>query len=114
MRRLGVIIIAGLLLAVMPSTIVLAMPDSITVPETSVTIVIDGSLNMTSEWNGSAIVVWTNPLDGEEYDNVYMLHNDTHYLFAAALYDPDPVDDDSFTLYVKWGNITYKLSLIHI
>ena len=111
MRRLGVIIIAGLLLAVMPSTIVLAMSDDVAVPETSATVVIDGSLNMTSEWNGSAIVTWTNPLDGEEYDSVYMLHNDTHYLFAAVLYDPDPVDDDSFTLYVKWGNITYKYVL---
>jgi len=66
-RRLGVIIIAGLLLAVMPSTIVLAMPDSgIAVPETSATVVIDGVLNMSSEWNGSAVVTWYNPLDGEE------------------------------------------------
>ena len=112
MRRLGVIIIAGLLLAVMPSTIVLAMPDSgIAVPETSATVVIDGVLNMSSEWNGSAVVTWYNPLDGEELDIVYLLHNDTHYLFAAVLYDPDPIDDDFFEVYVSRDNTIYKYVL---
>ena len=111
-RKLGALIIIGLLLAVMPSAIVLAMPDSsIAVPESSAAIVVDGVLNMSSEWNGSAVVTWYNPLDGEEFDTVYLLHNGTHYLFAAVLYDPDPVDDDSFTLYVNWGNTTYKYVL---
>ncbi|RLF08482.1 MAG: hypothetical protein DRJ60_00025 [Thermoprotei archaeon] len=112
MRRLEVLIIAGLLLAIMPTIIVLAVPDSgIAVPETSATVVVDGVLNMASEWNGSAVVTWYNPLDGEELDTVYLLHNNTHYLFATVLYDPDPIDDDSFTLHVKWSNITYKYIL---
>jgi len=82
--------------------------DYVGVSETNATILVDGTLNITAEWNGSSVVSWVNPLNGEEYDTVYLLHNSTHYLFGAILYDPDTVRDDSLTLYVKWDNITYK------
>ena len=99
MNRLSPLAFVLLLAIMLPAIPILAQHPSITVPETKSVIIVDGSLNMTSEWNGSAVVTWYNPLDGEELDTVYLLHNDTHYLFAAVLYDPDPVDDDSFTLY---------------
>ena len=111
MRRLRAIAIICLLLVMSP-TVVLAVPNSnVAVPETSATILVDAVINMSSEWNGSAVVTWYNPLDGEELDTVYLLHNDTHYLFAAVLYDPDPIDDDSLTLYVNWGSTIYKYVL---
>ena len=110
MRKLGIIIV-GLVLALMVSACTIAAEGGIKVPKTSVPVVVDGSLDMVSEWNGSAVVFWANPLDGTVIDTVYMLHNDTHYLFGAVLYDPDPVVDDSFELYVNWNNITYKYVL---
>jgi len=110
MRRLGVIIIAGLLLAIIPSTVVLALPEpeNLVVPETSASIVVDGTLDMSSEWNGSAIIAWYNPLDGCELDRMYLLHNSTHYLIGGVLYDPDHKTDDTITIYIEWGNHTYK------
>jgi len=111
MNRLSPLAFVLLLAIMLPAIPILAQHPSITVPETKSVIIVDGSLNMTSEWNGSAVVTWYNPLDGEELDTVYLLHNDTHYLFAAVLYDPDPVDDDSFTLYVNWGSTIYKYVL---
>jgi len=97
----------------MPSAaIVLALPNgSLAVPKTSAIIAIDGFLDMANEWNASAVATWANPLDGAEFDSVYMLHNDTHYLFAAVLYDPDTIDDDSIILYVNWDGTTYRYVL---
>ena len=110
MGRLGAIIMVALLLvAVVPSTIALASPsEGLIVPETSAVISVDGSLNMTAEWNGSIVVTWSNPLDGNEYDVVYLLHNATHYLFAAILYDPDNINDDFFEVHVSWDSIIYR------
>ena len=86
-----------------------AAPDRVVVGETSAIITVDGYLNMTAEWNGSVVITWRNPLyEGTESDTVYMLRNDTHYLFAAKLYDPDPTADDEFIILVHWGSITYR------
>lgn len=103
----------GILLAlvVMTPTALASPSENLSVPKTTVTIIIDSSLNMTSEWNGSAVVLWLNPIDGTERESVYMLHNDTHYLFGAILYDPDNIADDSFTIYVKWDNVVYKYTI---
>jgi len=103
------VLLALLLSSVVPAA--LALSESVVVPKTTSIIVVDGALNMTTEWNGSAVVTWYNPLDGEEFDTVYLLHNDTHYLFAAVLYDPDPVDDDFFEVHVSWDNTIYKYVL---
>jgi len=81
----------------------------INVYNTSVSIVVDGSLNFTSEWNGSSIIMWRSPLNDVEYDRCYLLHNATHYLIGAVLYDPDSnKHDDSFYVYVNFNNKTYE------
>jgi len=86
---------------------VVAQPR-IAVPMTSATVVIDGYLDMSSEWNGSAAVAWYSPMDGYEMDTVYLLHNATHYLIAARLYDPDSRADDELRIYVGVGSATYE------
>jgi len=102
-------------LAVAPLALVglaAAVPlERVVVSETGVAIVVDGSLDLAAEWNDSSIVSWRNPLNGEEYDTVYLLHNSTHYLFGAILYDPDNIRDDTFALYVKWDNTIYKYEI---
>ena len=102
----------GFLIALMLSTIPAALAQqSVVVPETSSIIVIDGVLDMTTEWNSSTVITWSNPLDGTEYDTVYLLHNDTHYLIAAVLYDPDNIDDDFFEVHVSWDSTIYRYVL---
>lgn len=82
---------------------------SIKVYNTSAVIIVDGDLNFTSEWNGSSIIMWRSPLNGIEYDRCYLLHNATHYLIGAVLYDPDSnKHDDSFYVYVNFNNKTYE------
>ena len=87
-------------------------PETLAVPETSATIVVDGTLDMNSEWNGSAVIAWYNPLDGCELDRIYLLHNSTHYLIGGVLYDLDHKKDDKVTIYVNWDTNIYKY-IIH-
>ena len=87
------------------------MPRELRVPKTVQTVVVDASLNFTSEWNGSAVLAWYSPLSEVELDRVYILHNGTHYLFGAVLYDPDHKADDSLTLYVNASGKLYKYVL---
>jgi len=109
--RLATIILSLLLLLpIVMALPVLPMPDTLNVPKTSATIVVDGSLNMGSEWNGSAIIVWYNPICGCELDRIYLLHNSTHYLLGGILYDPDNKVDDYLLIYVDWG-FTYKYKI---
>ena len=86
---------------------VYAFPEEI-VPRTLASPQIDGFLDFSLEWNGSYVVSWHNVLSEVEYDSAYLLHNDTHYLFAAILHDPDHKLDDSFTLYASFNDITYR------
>jgi len=86
-------------------------PNELHVTEVSVGIAVDGYLDMTSEWNSSSVITWYNPLDGNELDVVHLLHNSTHYLIAAKLYDPDHKKDDEFRIYVEFGNTTFKYIL---
>jgi len=104
----------SLVLAILTITMLSAIPvlaQNVSVSETSSSIAIDGVLDMATEWNGSTVVVWSNPLDGAEYDVVYLLHNATHYLFAAVLYDPDNIRDDFFEIRVKWSSAVYRYVL---
>jgi len=104
-------LLMGVLLAlVLSTTLVLSfpLPTDVVVPKTSSTIVVDASLDFTNEWNGSAVLVWYNPLSEVELDRVYILHNDSHYFFGAVLYDPDHKGDDSLTLYVNASGKLYK------
>ena len=89
----------------------LPSPKSLAVPETNAIIVVDGSLDMYSEWNCSAVAPWYNPLGGYELDMLYFLHNETHYMIAASLYDPDNKADDYVSLSVKWGSIVYMYNV---
>ena len=53
--------------------------------------------------------MWRSPLNDVEYDRCYLLHNATHYLIGAVLYDPDSnKHDDSFYVYVNFNNKTYE------
>ena len=107
MRVVGAVLIALLCLAIVNVYALPSLSDA-KVSRTNMTVMVDGTLNMTSEWNGSTVVAWSNPLGEEELDTVYLLHNGSHYLFGAILYDPDNIDDDSLAIYVNWGVATYK------
>ena len=112
--RYNTVFLMGMLLALVLSTALafsFPSPTDIVVPKTSSTIVVDALLNFTSEWNGSAVLVWYNPLSEVELDRVYILHNDSHYFFGAVLYDPDHKGDDSLTLYVNASGKLYKYVL---
>ena len=114
MRITPVLLVVAVAVALVTSAteaLALPEPDVLYVCGTSSVAVVDGYLDMGSEWNGSSVMVWYNPLDGNELDTIYLLHNSTHYLIAAELYDPDNKKDDEFRVYVEFGNITYEYVL---
>jgi len=106
-----VVAVAVALVTSATEALALPEPDVLYVCGTSSVAVVDGYLDMGSEWNGSSVMVWYNPLDGNELDTIYLLHNSTHYLIAAELYDPDNKKDDEFRVYVEFGDITYEYVL---
>jgi len=109
---LALLVVADIALAPLAAkALALPEPDELYVCGTSSAVIVDGNLNMSSEWNGSSVVTWYNPLDGNELDTIYLLHNSTHYLIAAELYDPDHKKDDEFRVYVEFGNTTYEYVL---
>jgi len=98
------------LLVLIPTALAIPSPKEVAVPETHSAIIIDGVLNMSNEWNSSTIIVWYNPIIGNELDRVYLLHNSTHYFIGGIFYDPDNKKDDAITFYVDWGTI-YKYEI---
>jgi len=116
--RYNTVFLMGMLLALVLSITALAFsfpfPTDVAVPKTSSMIVVDALLNFTSEWNGSAVLVWYNPLSEVELDRVYILHNDSHYFFGAVLYDPDNVVDDYLTFLVNASGKLYKYPSIAV
>ena len=83
----------------------------VTVPKVGNLVVVDAIINLISEWNGSAVLAWRSALSLVEFDRVYILHNSTHYLFAAELYDRDSKADDELVLYVNASGLLLKYVL---
>jgi len=109
MRRAEAAFLLPALLALLAATA--EAGGGISVPKVGSLVVVDAHLDLISEWNGSAVLAWRSALSPVEYDRLYILHNDTHYLFAAKLYDPDSVADDKLILYVNASDRLYKYVL---
>jgi len=101
----------GITACVLALTTAYLVHAHVTVPKVGNLVVVDAIINLISEWNGSAVLAWRSALSLVEFDRVYILHNSTHYLFAAKLYDPDSVADDELVFYVNASGHLYKYVL---